>query len=160
MTSTRLPDIHNDPSKIQLERIAHVYFEHPDLDRFHSFAEDFGFIEAYRDQDVILYSGYGKDPYCYVNRKSPSGSQSFGGGAFIAQTQADFDKAASLDGALISDLSQFPGGGRRVTLTSPSGFSIHVLYGQEERAPVESVPSAQVETSGPLNGSLVKRRLG
>ncbi|EXK46308.1 hypothetical protein FOXG_10832 [Fusarium oxysporum f. sp. lycopersici 4287] len=155
-----LPEIKNDPSKIQLERIAHVYFEHPDLEKFDPFAKDFGLIPAYQDTDLNLYRGYGKDPYCYVARKSSTGAQAFGGAAFVAQTEADFDKAAALDGAVVSELSPFPGGGRRVTLKSPSGFLFHVVHGQEERSPNESASSSLAESQGPLNGSLVKKRFG
>lgn len=155
-----LPDIKNDPSKIQLERIAHVYFEHPDLEKFDEFAKDFGFILAYQDTDVNVYRGYGKDPYCYVARKSSTGAQAFSGGAFVAQTEADFDKAAALDGAVVSELSPFPGGGRQVALKSPSGFLFHVVHGQEERSPNESASTALAESRGPFNGSLVKKRFG
>ncbi|KAH7136225.1 Glyoxalase/Bleomycin resistance protein/Dihydroxybiphenyl dioxygenase [Dactylonectria macrodidyma] len=155
-----IPEIHNSPSKIQLERISHVYFEHPNLNKFDEFAKDFGFVQAYEDPNQIVYRGYGRDPYCYVARKSSDGMQSFGGGAFVAQTQADFDKAASMKGAVVSDLSPLPGGGRQVKLKSPCGFPFHVVYGQEERTLDESAPSAQVDYLGPLNGSFIKNRLG
>lgn len=160
LAPTRLPEIHNNPSKIQLERIAHVYFEHSDLDAFDAFATDFGLVEAYRDQDNILYRGYGVDAYCYVATRAKTESPAFQGAAWVAQTQEDFDKAAALSGAVITDLSPFPGGGRKVTLKSPSGFLIHIIYGQEDRAPAEGAVSAQVESIGPSNGSLSKRRLG
>ena len=84
MATTQLPFIINDPSKIQLERIAHAYFEHRDLNKFDQFAGDFGLIEAYRDDNHILYRGYGQDTYCYVARRSEGRSLVFGGAAFIA----------------------------------------------------------------------------
>jgi hypothetical protein len=161
MAATRLPLITNNPSKIQIERIAHVYFEHSDLDSFAKFAIDFGFDEAWRSDDTVLFRGYGKDPYCYVAKLAAEGSgPKFGGGAFLVQSESDFVKAASIPGALVSDLSAFPGGGRKVSLKSPSGFPIHVLWGQEDRSTTQTVPSAVVESLGPLNGSLEKRRLG
>ncbi|GME38707.1 uncharacterized protein LTHEOB_12462 [Neofusicoccum parvum] len=160
MAATRLPEIHNEPSKIQLERLSHVDFAHTNLAEFQKFANSFGLIEAWRGEDTVLYRGYGKDPYCYIARQSTTGASTFGGGSWLAQTQADFDKAAAMDGAVITDLSPFPGGGRRVTLKTPSGFLMHVVYGQEERPDAASVPSAQVEEFGPLNGSLQKQRLG
>lgn len=160
MAATRLPDIQNHSSKIQLERAGHVYFEHPDLKAFESFAADFGLIEAYRNNDTILYRGYGRDPYCYVARAATGGQPAFGGGAFLAQTQGDFDKAAAMDGATVSDLSPFPGGGQKVTLKTPAGFPLHVVYGQKARTSSTSPPSAQVESVGPLNGSLSKHRFG
>ncbi|KAF5648789.1 metapyrocatechase 2 [Fusarium sp. NRRL 25303] len=158
--ASQTQDIRNDPSKIQLERIAHVYFEHSDLDKFDEFAKDFGLIQVCRDANQIFYRGFGKDSYCYVARQSLTGVQSFSGGAFVAQTQSDFDKAAALEGAVVSDLSSFPGGGHQVTLKSPSGFLFHVVYGQQERTPDYSASSTLVESLGPFNGTLVKRRFG
>ncbi|KAH6970459.1 Glyoxalase/Bleomycin resistance protein/Dihydroxybiphenyl dioxygenase [Ilyonectria sp. MPI-CAGE-AT-0026] len=160
MASLRLGVVQNHPSKIQLERISHVYFEHPDLDDFGKFALDFGLVEAWRSDDVVLYRGYSKDPYCYVARKAPAGTAAFGGGAWIAQTQEDFDKVAAMEGAEVSNLAPYPGGGRRVTLKTPSGFLIHVLSGQVERPACESAPSAVVDNLGPFNGSISKHRLG
>jgi hypothetical protein len=157
---TRLPTVTNSSSKIQLDRISHVYFEHPDLEAFDQFALHFGLVEAFRDEDVILYHGYGVDSYCYVAKHSRTGSPSFGGGAFVARTQSDFDKATALDGATVSDLSPFPGGGKRVTVKTPSGFYIHVISGQEDRKAAEEPVSAQVESLGPKNGSLSKHRFG
>ncbi|KAJ3456005.1 hypothetical protein MRS44_017487 [Fusarium solani] len=135
MASLRLGEVQNNPSKIQLERISHVYFEHPDLDDLDKFAVDFGLVEAWPSNDIVLYRGCSKDPYCYVARKAPAGIAAFGGAAWIAQAQEDFDKAAAMEGAEVSDLAPYPGGGRRVTLKTPSGL-------------------------GPFNGSISKHRLG
>lgn len=158
MTLLRVPEIRNDSSKVRLERLSHVYFDHPDLEKSHKFAEDFDLVLAHRDGPLALYRGYSKDQYCSVAHESDT--PAFGGGAFVAQTQADFDKAAAMDGAVVSDFSSFPGGGRKVSLKSPSGFPFHVIFGQEDRAAIKSVPSAQVDHFGTLNGSLDKRRLG
>lgn len=157
--ATRLPTIHNHPSKVQLDRPGHVVFEYEDLEKFDQFAKDFGMIKAYQDSDTILYRGYGKDPYTYVARKS-SGGNRFIAGAWVAQSQADFDKAASIPGAVTLPLSPYPGGGQQAVLKSPAGFEIRVVYGVEERKPDEIIPSAQAEQVGPLNGSYVKKRLG
>jgi len=160
MAATQLRTVTNNSSKIQLERIAHVYFEHPDLDAFNQFALDFGLVEAFRDDEHILYRGYGVDPYCYVAQRSKTNTPSFDGAAFFAQTKSDFEKAAALDGAKVSELSPFPGGGKKVTVKSPSGFYIHVVYGQKARQPAQKPMSAQVESLGPLNGSMSKHRFG
>ena len=47
----------------------------------------------------------------------------------------DVEKATRLPGAVTSDLTRFPRGGRRVTIPAPGGSHIHVIYGQEERTP-------------------------
>ncbi|OHF00197.1 hypothetical protein CORC01_04605 [Colletotrichum orchidophilum] len=159
MTFNPLPEIRNDSSKVQLDRISHVFFDHPDLNKFHTFAIDFGLTPVETsNEDLRLYRGYGKDPYCYVARRSKTGKPAFGGGAFLAQTEAEFDKAAAIESAVISDLSGLPGGGRMITLKSPAGFPFHVVHGIEDRQGEGPVPSAQVESLGPLNGSVNKNR--
>ena len=160
MDSLRLGDVKNDSSKVQLERVSSIYYEHADLDAFGKFATDFGFVEASRSESQIVFRGYGKDPFCYVAQKAKDGSPSFGGGAWVAQSQEDFDKAAAMKDAEVTDLSQYPGGGRKVTLRSPCRFSMHIIYGQEERTAPETAASAVVESLGPLNGSIEKRRFG
>jgi hypothetical protein len=117
-------------------------------------------VEAWRDSDVILYRGYGIDPYCLVARKTVSGGPKFGGPAFVAQSQAEFDKAAALEGAVVTDLAPFPGGGKQVTLKTPAGFHLHVVFGQQERLATKSVPSKIVTSQGPANGSIDKHRFG
>jgi len=77
-----------------------------------------------------------------------------------AETQGEFDKAAALDGAVVSDLFPFPGGGKKVTLKSPSGSLMSIIVGQEKRAQATEPLSAEVEIFGPMNGSLNKRRFG
>ena len=42
------PPASSDPDKIQLARIAHVYYTHKGFDRAHSFLQDFGFTEVKR----------------------------------------------------------------------------------------------------------------
>lgn len=160
MASTRLPNVENEPSKIQLERISHVYFEHIDLQKFETFAADFGLVEAWRDEDTILYRGYGQDQYCYVARRAKTSKPTFQGPAFVAQNADEFEKAAAMEGAVISDLSPFPGGGKAVTLKTPAGFYFRVIHGQEDRKSTSEIPTAQVENLGPLNGSKDKQRYG
>jgi hypothetical protein len=165
-----IPDVKNDPSKVQLVRLAHVYFEHPDLPRFAKFAKDFGFVEEKRDGNhTIYYRGYGRDPYVYVATQSSSssskkkGKPKFLGPAFVARDQAEFDKAAKLPGAKVTSLDGAPGGGRQVTIARPNGTFMHIVYGQTER-PVDTnsgvEPTATHDNQGPFNTPFAKRRLG
>jgi hypothetical protein len=91
----------NDPSKVQLSRIAHIYFEHKDLAEFNRFAEDFGFVKAEQKGNTIYYRGYGKDPYVYVASQSTTGQSRFMGGAWVAKDEANFQKALALPGAVL-----------------------------------------------------------
>ncbi|KAH6988455.1 hypothetical protein EDB80DRAFT_730122 [Ilyonectria destructans] len=66
MPNICIQPITKDPLKVHLSRIASVYFEHPDLDKFAQLALDFGFVEKYRTKDTIYFRGYGKGPFVYV----------------------------------------------------------------------------------------------
>lgn len=153
----------NSPEKIQLSRIAHVYQRHVDLESWVQFAKDFGFVEAARIKDTVYYRGYGKDPYCLVCCRSNSGKREFGGAAFVARTQADFDKAKLLPGATVTDISHAPGGGTMVSIPTPTNNLFHVIWGQSEREDAEAPPrttDAGVDKTAWFNTSLQKRRHG
>ena len=161
MSEMLIPPIKNDPSKVQLLRISHIYFEHPDLAMFEKFARDFGFIEEKRTEDKIYYRGYGKDPYVYVASRSTDGTPRFGGAAFVAASEKEFEKASQLPGASVRNLNDAPGGGKMVTIKRPNDTYFHVIYGQQERViETTKIPSETHELQGPYNGPFEKPRLG
>jgi hypothetical protein len=161
MPDMRIPEIKNDPSKIQLARIGYVTFEHADLKVFDKFAVDFGFVEAKRERDRIHYRGYGRDPYCYVAIQSKNKTPHFRGPAFVAKNQEEFDKAAKLPGAQTSEITNAPGGGKMVAFDRPDDTTMRVIFGQEEReVDPEDCPSATHESQGPFNLPLEKPRKG
>ena len=157
-----IPDVKNDPSKVQLVRLGHLNFEHPDLEVFTKFAKDFGFIEEKRIDDTIYYRGYGRDPFVYVATQSKSGKPCFKGPAFVAKNQEEFDKACKIAGAKVKDLADAPGGGKLCTIPRPNDTFMHVVYGQNERDfnPSDPPPTATHEVQGPYNGPFEKRRCG
>ena len=154
----RSPEIKNSPEKVLLSRISHVYLEHPDLEKFKAFAADFGFVEAGRDGETVYYRGYGRDPYLYVASPAKNGEKAFKGAAFVAKTAEDFEKATKLPGAVKADISKSPGGGQRVSIPTPGGSTIYVLWGQEEREP--RFESATHIKKSEYNPSLEKHRKG
>ncbi|RFU27197.1 NAD(P)H oxidase (H(2)O(2)-forming)/Kynurenine 3-monooxygenase, partial [Scytalidium lignicola] len=160
ITPGRIQPIVNSPEKIQLNRLSHVYASHPDLNKFNQFAKDFGFVEAGREQDTVYYRGYGKDMCAYVSRKSNDKEKHFDGAAYIAETEDDLIKASKLEGASSVIPYDGPGGGRIVTISSPSGTKIHVIWGVEERPAPEKVVSATEVHRGPYNTALEKFRKG
>ncbi|KAJ4350316.1 uncharacterized protein N0V89_008937 [Didymosphaeria variabile] len=156
----RLPEVKNDPRKVQLARIAYVHFEHPDLDRFCKFAYDFGFVEERRTSDRVYFRGYGKDPYVYVASQSKDGVPRFLGPAFVAASSAEFEKAARIDGATRGSLKDTPGGGEIVTFRRVDDTYFHVVFGQTERETGPTEPTATHEQQGPFNKPFEKPRLG
>lgn len=155
-----IPPISNTPEKVQLARLSHIYFEQPDLRAFAKFAGDFGFVEAECRGDVIYYRGYGKDPYVYVVKKSKDKKPKFGGAAFVAGSEDEFQKAAKIPGAKLQNLDA-PGGGRMITFARPNDTFMHVVYGQEERTvDVSHIPSGTHDSQGPFNTPFEKPRKG
>lgn len=156
-----MPKVVNDPSKVQLVRLGHVTFEHPDLKQFREFAKDFGFVEEKVEDDRIYYRGYGIDPYLYVAVQSKTGKPKFLGPSFVAASQEEFDKAAALPGARLGSLADAPGGGSIVTFERSDETFIHVIFGQQEReTDGEKEPSAIHEDVGPMNTPFSKPRQG
>lgn len=158
MSLNTIPKISNNPSKIQLARISHVYQSHPDLQQWKSFAADFGFEIEAESNTEIYFRGYGQSPYVCVASQNKDGEKAFGGAAFAARTEEDFEKAMGLENAKIIDLKAAPGGGRMVTIPTPSGSDFHVVFGQKLRVPK---PTTLTEVSkGEYNKSLEKPRKG
>jgi len=153
-----IPDVKNDPSKVQLRKISHVYYTHPNLSKFEEFAVDFGLVEAHRIDDTIYYRGYGTDQYVYVASKGRSG---FGGACFVAQSQEEFEKAKKIPGGSLTALNDLPGGGEMITFNRPNGTFFHVMFGQQERQlGHDKTPSAIIDTVGPMNTPFEKPRRG
>lgn len=155
-----IPDVHNNPSKVQLSRIGHVYFEHANLRNFEKFAADFGLVEEKRLGNTTYYRGYGRDPYVYVASQSEKGRSRFLGAAFVARDEENFKKASGIPGAVVKDLSHAPGGGQLVTIPRPDGTFMHIVYGQKEREVDLEPPTKIIESQGPFNEPFKKGRLG
>jgi hypothetical protein len=153
-----IPDVKNNPSKVQLSRLAHAHYQHTDIEKFGKFAKDFGFVEVRDDGDTIYYRGYGIDPYVYVAHR---GAPAFLGPAFVAGSEEEFEKALKIPGASLKDLRGAPGGGKMITFSRPNGTFFHVVHGQEERViDTQQPPSDTHETQGPYNLPFAKPRLG
>lgn len=118
--------------RINLVRIAHVYYTHKDIDGARRFLEDFGFVESKRVGNKTFYKGYGQEPFVYCAIEGPESE--FGGTGFVVETLDDLQYAAkTIPGASeIYDLVDTPGGGQCVTFYDPvDRFPFHLVYGQE-----------------------------
>lgn len=160
MPACRIPPVSNNLDKIQLERLSYVSFEHNDLEQFDRFAIDFGFEIASKSKSEACYRGWGQDAVSYVALRGDGKTQRFVGATFIAKTERDFCKSAAIPGASEIKTHDRPGGGKIVTILSPSGSRIHILWGQQDRPkPTKSVSQTQVHR-GAYNTPLAKGRKG
>ncbi|KAJ2978161.1 hypothetical protein NUW58_g7581 [Xylaria curta] len=105
------------PRKIQLVRIAHVYYRYPDLEKAKQFLLDFGFSEektitgADGQDEKIYFRGYGTEPWSEEDLR------------IAAET---LPKASG-----VYELEDAPGAGRCVTFHDPvDGWPMHLVHGQ------------------------------
>ncbi|KAJ3538386.1 hypothetical protein NM208_g5927 [Fusarium decemcellulare] len=121
-----------DTSKqIRLVKLAHMRYQHPDLDSITTFLEDFGMHIVKRTDSQVFYRGTGTDQYVYFAQRGP---MKFLGGTFEVESYQDLERASKLPNAgTIQELRDAPGGGHLITLTDPLGFPINLLYGQHPR---------------------------
>jgi len=161
MPDMRVPEIVNRPEKVQLARLSHVYFEHPNLDEFSKFASDFGFVLVSSTGNNWYFRGYGKDPYVYVASQSTDGKPHFGGPAFVAASREEFDKAKALPGGKLGKVVDAPGGGEIISFERADDTHSNIVFGQEERQiDTEVVPTAIHQETGPFNTPFAKPRKG
>ncbi|KAH7141797.1 trihydroxytoluene oxygenase [Dactylonectria macrodidyma] len=114
--------------KINLVRLAHMRYQHPDLDSITQFLQDFGMYVAKRTDSEVWFRGYGPDPYIYYATK---GDKKFLGGAFIVESYQDLERAGALAGVQIEEMVDAPGKGYMVTLHDPERLPVCLMYGQD-----------------------------
>ncbi|EIT82836.1 hypothetical protein AO1008_10928 [Aspergillus oryzae 100-8] len=143
----------SNESRINLTRIAHVFYTHREIDKAHHFLLDFGFREVKRVGNDIYYRGTSSEPFVYCARQGDQ--DGFGGAAFVVESESDLFAATKLPGATgIYDLGNAPGGGRCVTFHDPiDKFPFHLVYGQEAHADEELFP--YIYTYNSLIGNLL-----
>lgn len=128
--------------KIQLVRLAHIYYTHKNISKAAQFLEDFGFQETKRVGKDIYYRGTGSQPWVYCAREGDTNE--FGGAAFVVESKEDLEYASqTLPGATgVYELGEAPGGGFGVTFKDPvDGFPFHLVYGQSLVAETRKLPA-------------------
>lgn len=151
-----------DTSKhVKLVKVAHMRYQHPDIEKITRFLQDFGMHVVKRTKgddgvERIWMRGYGSDQYVYY---AQSGSEKkFLGGTFEVESYADLEKAAQLHGASkegIQALHDAPGGGHMLTVYDPAGFPLNLMHGQQP-APTGDLPE-KILTNFEVEKSRVKR---
>jgi catechol 2,3-dioxygenase-like lactoylglutathione lyase family enzyme len=134
---TAQPRRHQSPTSRALA-LAYLIFERPDLQAAEDFLTDFGLMLASRTSDVLTMRGTAPMPYCY--RVHRSAHVRFVGAGFTVRTREELERLARVDGASCIERSPHPGGGERVALRDPSGFTIEVVHGQ---APADAIPTRE-----------------
>lgn len=146
---------------INVTRLAHVHYQHPDLERALTFLNDFGMIQVDRREDRVFLRGYGVQPFINIAEQSSDDRRHFLGGYWAVDSIKELQKAAAHPNAsVIKDLDA-PGGGKVVTMKDPNGFTVGFVFGQTLRDNGKGTQVPQLEKSvGTFNGATVKSRLG
>ncbi|KAI0554713.1 trihydroxytoluene oxygenase [Xylaria curta] len=117
--------------QIKLVKLAHMRYQHPDLEEIGQFLADFGMTVAKKTDDEVWFRGYGPDQYVYHAIRGP---KKFLGGTFLVESYEDLERATEIPGSSdIRELVNAPGGGFLVTVYDPEGFPMSLIYGQQER---------------------------
>ncbi|HUZ74459.1 MAG TPA: VOC family protein [Stellaceae bacterium] len=144
---------------IKVRDIAYGRLRSPDLDKAEEFLTDFGMARAARTATALYMRGTDPEHHLHVTEK---GDPAFLGMAWWAKSEDDLKAVAKLPGASGIEHIDEPGGGQRVRLKEPNGYTIEVVYGIEKPAPI--LVERQAINSGPepLNrrGELMRIRKG
>jgi catechol 2,3-dioxygenase-like lactoylglutathione lyase family enzyme len=136
--TTPQPARHPDPTA-RATALAYLMFERPDLERAERFLRDFGLHPVSRDPllregELLFLRGTGTAPFCTVLRRAPAAR--FVGLGLQVDTLAELEALARLPGASPVQGVTWPGGGQRVELRDPSGFTVHAIHGRDPVAPL------------------------
>lgn len=149
--------------RVVLTRLSYVVYQHPDLEKFRTFAKHFGLheVESRTNSDVVYLRGYGTDQYVYVAHQAPQGDhKAFLGSGFRARSAEDIKHAQNIPSAETIDVSTRPGAGKAVRVQDVNGYFIEVIHDQVERETPEHGVSAVEGGRAVLNGALDKQRKG
>jgi catechol 2,3-dioxygenase-like lactoylglutathione lyase family enzyme len=136
---------------IKVRDIAWVRLRSPDLDQAEQFLTDFGLRRAERTADKLFMRGTDGEHHLHITERGPAKVLAIG---FHAESEADLRKLArEAEGASAVEPIDEPGGGQRVRLVEPNGYTIEMVHGvaKAEPLPVRSTP---------LNSGPRRQRLG
>ena len=136
---------------VRADRILYIRFAKPDFEASRRFFGDFGLTVADESPERLLLRGAGPAPYVYVAERGAA--PAFLGTGFATDARADLETLARATGRPIEPID-LPGGGERVRLTDPIGFTVDVVHGIE---PVATLPTRQQPL--PLNTPFAKPRV-
>jgi len=132
--------------------VAWVMYEANDLDRMERFLCDFGLVTADKRSDQLCMRAAGTAPVVHISRLGDTAR--FVGGAFKMASREDLEALAAMPGSsAIEPISDVPGGGWRVRMSTPDGVPMDAVWGQQEAQPVP------VREPYPFNSGTVKTRI-
>ncbi len=118
---------------LKIRDIAFGRLRAPDLDTMEEFLVDFGMVRSERTPNALYMRGTDPTHHLHVTEK---GDPKFVSLAWYAASEDDLKAAAKLPGASGIENIDEPGGGKRVRLKEPNGYTIEIVHGIALPAPL------------------------
>lgn len=128
--------------------VSHVRFSAPDLEQMKGFLLDFGLVEKKSSDNDLWMGGLGAAPFLHHTVLGEPGFAALG---FQARSLEDLEAIAEAHGAPVTN-ADWPGGGLRVTLTDPNGFTVDLVANQSTKEP-------EIAGASPVNTAFAKPRV-
>ena len=119
---------------IKVSDVAYGRIRSPDLDAQEEFLTNFGMVRAERTKTALYMRGTDPEHHIHVTELGDPGFVSL---AFNVDSEEELEKAARIEGASPVEEMDEPGGGKRVRLTEPNGYTIEIVHGIEMLEPLD-----------------------
>jgi hypothetical protein len=145
---------------IKVWDIAYARLRSPDLDVQEQFLTDFGLVRVARTANALYMRG--TDPFHHIHITEKGDAPAFLGMAWHAKSEDDLKKLAKAPGASGVEHMDEPGGGMRVRLKEPNGYTVEVVYGMESVLPIQVIRQPVNSGMEPFNrhGELMRIKKG
>ncbi|OGL20405.1 MAG: hypothetical protein A3F92_11040 [Candidatus Rokubacteria bacterium RIFCSPLOWO2_12_FULL_71_22] len=130
---------------IKVRDVAYVRFRKPDLAVMQDYLRDFGLAPSARTDEALYMRGASPMHHVYIVERGKRSE--YVGLGFLAADEADLARIAAVPGASAVHESPEPGGGARVVLRDPAGFSVDVVWGMRELAALPLRPALPFNTA-------------
>ncbi len=119
---------------IKVTDVAYGRIRSPDLDRQEEFLTNFGMVRAERTKTALYMRGSDPEHHIHITELGEPGFIAL---AFNVDSEEELERTARIDGASPVEEMDEPGGGKRVRLTEPNGYTIEIVHGMEMLEPLE-----------------------
>lgn len=126
-------------TSVKVQDVAFARLQAPDLDRAEEFLSDFGLLRAERTPTALYMRGTDPAPFLHVTHL---GEPRLLASGWYVESADDLKTLAKLPGASGIEHVDEPGGGQRVRVRDPLGYTVEFINGRRELDPIPVTPVA------------------